>query len=252
MIESMTRDSGLSSWSNPFCSRFLKPGHIPFCFPGTESIKQLADRIRAPHGQTLGNSHGKSLGQDLRLAIVGPHGTGKSTLLHHLSQELRRNCPSNRHALLGKAIHAEPTGLVLLHSSSNKLGALSSILRQLYRSDWCLIDGYEQIPRWGQFLVMTRARRSGVPLCVTAHRLPWKFQLLWHTRVDPQVESHVIDCLLASAAGQAPGSAKVKSSLLESPHWAISRQKHRDNLRESLFDMYDWWQATVDDFSGSR
>jgi hypothetical protein len=172
--------------------------------------------------------------------------------LHHLNQELRSNRPSNRHAPGREAIDAEPTGLVLLHSSSNKLGALRSILRQVHRSDWCLIDGYEQIPRWGQFLVMAHARRSGVPLCVTAHRLPRKFQLLWHTRVDPLVESHVIDCLLASAAGQAPGSAKVKSALLQSPHWAVSRQKHRDNLRESLFDMYDWWQATVDDFSGSR
>jgi hypothetical protein len=78
------------------------------------------------------------------------------------------------------------------------------------------------------------------------------FQTLWETRVDPHVESHVIECLLANVAAKDGGPSSVISDLLQSPHWAVSRQKHQENLRESLFDMYDWWQATVDDFPRSR
>ena len=230
-----------STKSNPFCSRFLQPGHIPFCFPGTESISQLADRIRAPRGTRA--PRGKTAQAALRLSIVGPHGSGKSTLLHQVWQELRSDRQSDC---------LSDSGLIVLHSSSNKLAALRSILRQIHRDPWCLIDGYEQIPRWAQFLVVAWAKPRGVALCVTAHRLPWMFQTLWETRVDAQVESHVIECLLANVAAKDCGPASVISDLLESPHWAASRQKHQENLRESLFDMYDWWQATVDDFSRSR
>jgi len=233
MIESAT--------SNPFCSRFLQPGHIPFCFPGTESISQLADRIRAPLGK--GAPRGNSAPAALRLSIVGPHGSGKSTLLHQLCQELRGNRQSNC---------LSDSGLVVLHSSSNKLAALRAILGRIHRDQWCLIDGYEQIPRWAQFLLVAWAKPRGVALCVTAHRLPWMFQTLWETRVDAQVESHVIECLLAKVAAKDGGRSSVISDLLQSPHWADSRQKHQENLRESLFDMYDWWQATVDDFPRSR
>jgi hypothetical protein len=139
-----------------------------------------------------------------------------------------------------------------LHSSSNKLAALRAILGRIHRDQWCLIDGYEQIPRWAQFLIIARAKPRRVALCVTAHRLPWMFQTLWETRVDAHVESHVIECLLANVAAKDGGPPSLISDLLHSPHWAASRQKHQENLRESLFDMYDWWQATVDDFRRSR
>jgi hypothetical protein len=74
-----------STTSNPFCSRFLQPGSIPFCFRGTESISQLADRIRAPRGKRA--TRGIKAQTALRLSIVGPHGSGKSTLLHTKSSE---------------------------------------------------------------------------------------------------------------------------------------------------------------------
>lgn len=236
-----------STTSNPFCSRFLRPGSIPFCFRGTESISQLADRIRAPQAPSAPRgkraTRGKKAQTALRLSIVGPHGSGKSTLLHQLNQELRGNRQSNCQS---------DSGLIVLHSTSNKLAALRSILWQIHRDQWCLIDGYEQIPRWAQFLIIARAKPRRVALCVTAHRLPWMFQTLWETRVDAHVESHVIECLLANVAAKDGGPPSVISDLLHSPHWAASRQKHQENLRESLFDMYDWWQATVDDFRRSR
>jgi hypothetical protein len=66
--------------------------------------------------------------------------------------------------------------------------------------------------------------------------------LLWETQTDQQVEDHVLTQLLE---GYSP---RLKSALLSSEAWQNSRKKQRENLRESLFDMYDWWRDTVDEF----
>ena len=31
--------------------------------------------------------------------------------------------------------------------------------------------------------------------------------------------------------------------LLSSKEWSDSRARHGQNIRETLFDMYDWWQS---------
>jgi hypothetical protein len=215
----MIKDSVCQNVSNPFSSRFLEPGAIPFVFRDSESLASLADRIRS--------SLEAPTKHRVKLAIVGPHGTGKSTLLRHLSEHL--DCTAT-----------------VLHATSNKWIAIDEILKAMRRKQPCLIDGYEQLPLWGKTLLIARSKVNRVPLCVTSHRLPWDFELLWETRIDPQVETHVIDTLLADA------DPRVKSDLLDSQDWEKSRQKHRENLRESLFDMYDWWRDTVDEFSPSR
>ncbi|MCE2801234.1 MAG: hypothetical protein LW724_16985 [Planctomycetaceae bacterium] len=203
--------------SNPFSCRYFEPGMIPFLFHDEHCLETLADRFRPPGNQ-------KSVG---RWAIVGPHGSGKSTLLTQLSQRL--NCHLN-----------------VLHSSTQKLVGLRTILRKINQSDLCFIDGYEQLPRWAQLWLLAYTQIKRVPMCVTAHRLPWAFESLWQTRIDHQVEHHVLDCLLRDL------DPSLKSALIESQAWKISREKQRENLRESLFDMYDWWRDTVDEYSRAR
>src|SRR5262249_23632578 len=67
---------------NPFATRRVRPGAIPFLFPTGESVGQLLDRLRAAGwwGQ-----------------VVGPHGSGKSTLVAALLPEL---CQAGREPLL--------------------------------------------------------------------------------------------------------------------------------------------------------
>ena len=52
--------------ANPFATRHVRPGAIPFHFPAETSAAQLVARLRE---------------LNWRGAIVGPHGSGKSTLL---------------------------------------------------------------------------------------------------------------------------------------------------------------------------
>jgi hypothetical protein len=50
---------------------------------------------------------------------------------------------------------------------------------------------------------------------------------------------------------QAENTAKF-NELLQSDAWKTSRDRHGSNLRESLFDMYDWWRDTVDAQNNGR
>lgn len=205
--------------SNPFSSRYLEPGVIPFQFRDEHTLDTLAERFDDWQQRRQSTS--------LRLAIVGPHGSGKSTLMRQLSSRL--NCAS-----------------IVLHSSTSKWRGVRQAMKSAREHRVFLVDGYEQLPGWGQVLLLAQTKLRCISLGVTAHRLPTAFELLWETRVDSRVEAYVIERLLREVSPQ------VQSVLLGSEAWKESRIKRGANLRESLFDMYDWWRDTVDGNSRSR
>lgn len=59
---------------NPFATRFTQPGAIPYQFPPDVSLESLATKFFHQH-------HG-------RAAIVGPHGSGKTSLLYAITPYL--------------------------------------------------------------------------------------------------------------------------------------------------------------------
>lgn len=269
--------------SNPFATRFFTPGAIPFYFdrvPLVSSENQSALRENSPeHQQAIFdallsqifagqfNSQGerwerpnsKSTARERSnrpkrcscFAIVGPHGTGKSTLLAQLEQ-----------AILETYSHRSCQSL-FLNSSSSSRQSLTRALRLLKTSSICLIDGFEQLPKWGQTLCVWTAKSLHRKLIATSHALPKGFVPLWNTQMSPEIERYVIGQLLNNVpAVESEDDLEQRSSnfknrelldlLLESEEWRTSRAKHRENLRESLFDMYDWWGNRVDEILGNR
>jgi len=103
--------------SNPFSTRFIRPGAIRFLFPDGESAALLVQRLRE-------NRWG---GQ-----IIGPHGSGKSTLLATLKPELET---AGRQVLW-----------ITLHQGERRLPALDR--RSLGPTTQLVIDGYEQLSWW--------------------------------------------------------------------------------------------------------
>jgi hypothetical protein len=152
---------------NPFCTRRIRPGAIPFLFPDGQDVETLVDRLRT-HGWC---------GQ-----IVGPHGSGKSALLATLIPAIER---AGRHVTL-----------VELHDGQRRLPLRLGGRHRLREPAVLVIDGYEQLSRWNRWRLRRLCRRNNWGLVVTSHAsvgLP----PLWQTAVTSELAEAVVDTLLA-------------------------------------------------------
>lgn len=134
----MTSDASRSE--NPFASRFVRPGALPFVYPADLSAPQLISRLaeRAWQG-----------------AIVGGHGSGKSALLLDLFAEAQRAGRRPWHVVLQAGQRRLPLPLEAI-AACGPQGLL-------------LIDGYEQLGRWYRWRLARYCRRAGVGRLVTTH-----------------------------------------------------------------------------------
>ena len=147
--------------SNPFSTRFVRPGAIPFRFPAGEDVGTLVALLER---------------QGWWGQIVGPHGSGKSTLLAALLPELRRR------TVVSVTLHAEERRLP---AEAWSLSSSATLL---------VVDGYEQLGWWSR-RVRGHCRRRGCGLLVTTHHdvgLPD----LYRTRVTATLAQTLIEGLL--------------------------------------------------------
>ena len=122
--------------SNPFATRFTRPGAIEFLFQAEESLDSLVGKLRD---------------QGWWGQILGPHGSGKSTLLAALEPKLAEACREvERRSLVG---------------GQRKL----DLPARLTSNTILLIDGFEQLSWWSRWKVKAACRRRGAGLLVTAH-----------------------------------------------------------------------------------
>jgi hypothetical protein len=189
--------------ANPFCTRRVRPGAIPYLFPSGEDAVRVVERLR-------GNGW---WGQ-----IVGPHGSGKSTLLEALLPELQR---------VGRIpLH------VALHNGQRRLPpGTSAALRALPPgAGIAIIDGYEQLSRWNRFWLRQLCRRRKYGLLVTTHQ-PSGLPELFQTDVTPQTARRVVELLLPDPPGA-----------LAAVDVAARLAVRAGNLREVLFELYDVYE----------
>ncbi len=125
---------------NPFCTRRVRPGAIPFLFPAGQDGETLVRRLQE---------------NGWRGEIVGGHGSGKSALLATLTARIE---------LAGQRVV-----LVELHDGQRRLPLDLNRDSRLQPPTVLLIDGYEQLSRWRRFLLKRHCRRRGLGLLVTAH-----------------------------------------------------------------------------------
>lgn len=199
--------------TNPFSTRFIQPGAIPYqCFEGS-TVSDLVERffqLRTKRG-----------------SIVGPHGSGKSTLVASIILVLGTHRPEIK-------IHP-------LRFSTDQLASqsLKRSVAKWTRSSVVILDGYEQLGFWSRLMVEWVARSRSISILATAHQPLRGFETVWETSVNDASSRWVVEQLL-----QLSGPSKGADVLLQSEDWARSREAHGQNLRESLFDMYDWWQRS--------
>jgi len=150
--------------SNPFSTRFIRPGAIPFVFPEGQSAQSLVELLAA-NGWC---------GQ-----IIGPHGSGKSTLLATLIPALA--------AAGRRAVH------IALHQREHRLPRIE---RSTLGTDTQLvIDGYEQLSWWARRRVKAMCLRHGAGLLVTAHS-DMGLPLIFQTQPSRQLAQTIVEKIL--------------------------------------------------------
>jgi hypothetical protein len=147
--------------------------------------------------------------------IIGPHGSGKSSLLAAIRPAIEQT--------------GRPTVLIELHDGQRRLPVDPAADDRFASPAVVLVDGYEQLNRWNRSRLKRGCQRRGLGLLVTAHQsvgLP----LLFHTEPTVAMAEAIVAQLLE---GRNPLDA---SSIRE------SYNRHHGDLREMLFDLYDLYE----------
>ncbi|MBX3411820.1 MAG: hypothetical protein KF708_03815 [Pirellulales bacterium] len=185
--------------TNPFASRFIRPGALPFLFPPGASAEQLVARLHE-----LGDS----------AEIRGPHGSGKSTLLATLVEALRA---------AGHLVE-----LAELHDGQRQLPPeFAARLQNSPRGTFVAIDGYEQLGWWNRRRLAAWRRRRGLQLVVTCHQAAG-LPLLWETRPTLALAREIV-ARLVERCPEAVTPEQIER--------AFTAQG--GDLREMLFELYD-------------
>lgn len=166
---------------NPFSSRHIRPGAVPFLFPPNQNAVTLVERLERNHwwGE-----------------IVGPHGSGKSTLLATLIPVIEQ---------AGRAVV-----LVELHNGQRRLPLRLDDAR-LQASTVLIVDGYEQLSRWNRFWLKRRCRRRGLGLLATSH-VSVGLSEIYRTAVTTKLAGRVVALLLNNQTPP-PSEAELQACL---------------------------------------
>lgn len=187
--------------SNPFATRFTRPGALRYLFPPGQSLQTIVARL----------SDANWIGQ-----IIGPHGSGKSSLVAALIPELAREGRSVAHFVLGLGERRLP----FTAAEADRWNDHTQVV----------IDGFEQLSWWNRKKLRMLCRRSACGLLLTAHQsqgLPTIFQ----TAPSLELAQLIVRELLAE------GEQSITAEDI-----AQAYQHEPDNLREMLFRLYDLYQ----------
>ena len=210
MPESTTNNSlelptKISPPSNPFAACNLDPKRIPWLAVDHIDIESLTER--AVNGPAL-------------QLIVGPHGTGKSALLSDLFKRISALRPDWQLTWISadSRERSEPIAKTTRDSSQPRLLG---------------IDGLDSWPlqRIAAYYWSTRWRK--VKMIGTTHRARWLPVLAELHPTLTQLERVVDHLLRRQATGSFPDPELLRHLF----------QFHAGNLRNALFDLYDWWEA---------
>lgn len=136
----MTSRTAIQPPSNPFSSRFVRPGAIEYLFPDGTCVEEIINRLR---------QH-ERWGQ-----VIGPHGSGKSTLLQTLMHALKVD---------DRRIEFFP-----LNQHQRRLPMRAADVASWDAETLVVVDGYEQLSWWSRKKLKCAARCRNAGLLVTAH-----------------------------------------------------------------------------------
>ena len=189
--------------TNPFSTRRVRPGQLAFQFSEPIRARQLVDRLRQD----------RWWGQ-----IIGPHGVGKSTLLHGLMPEL---------VAAGRTV----SWWTLQNGQRGWPAGMSAAAQAWDAQTLVVVDGYEQLRCLARWRLKIRCRSTGTGLLVTSHRdagLP----LLVTLSCPLNTVQDLVTQLLADDPIQ-----------ISQDEVSSCYRTHQGNVREVFFALYDLYEA---------
>ncbi len=153
-------------------------------------------------------------------AIEGPHGTGKSTLLFHLSEVV--------------AAESRPVVRIRMRSRGDVLGVLRS-MRQTPRGGLACIDSWELLGTAGRSMVRCMARGLGIGLMVTSHG---------PTDLPTLVSCRGSRALLESLVGQLPGHGEWFGTTILPGDLDAAIVEAGEDLRKAFDLLYDRFERS--------
>ena len=216
---------GIFEIVNPFATRFVRPDQNRYRFsldPLTESAQFDAFLVRLF----------KLLEHPRLAAIVGPHGTGKTTLLRSIEPALR----DQFERVIAIGLSSERR-----HSYRELITTLDSTGNHSSTSQCLVVDGFEQLPWWDRtFLVREILKRPGISLIVTSHRQHLRVPVCWQTQWNDELSRRLTQEKLC----EVPENLRIAM-------WQRfeRRMQHQTNsprnLRDLWFIMYDEYEAMM-------
>jgi hypothetical protein len=206
---------------NPFSTRYTRPGAIPFRFPPGSGAGELVEQLRS---------------QGWRGAIVGPHGSGKSSLVAALVPAIRR---AGKEVLLVELHDGQRRLPVDLEKGSGVFvrpgDPAAEVIDQTKTPDpfsgsVVIVDGYEQLSWWNRLRLRRVSQRRGLGLLVTSHA-PTALPLLFRTATSLGLAQAIVQSLLAG-----------RPELITPERLAQRFESRQGDLRELLFDLYDLYE----------
>lgn len=191
-----------SRFANPFATCWTRPGALEFQFAGDDSRERFVARLATANW---------------RGAIVGPHGSGKSTLVETLKPHLAARGFSVAATALRDGERRLPAGFL-----RKSLTAVRPLV---------IIDGYEQLSWLSRQLLHWRIRRAAAGLLVTSHAPP-ALPVLYRTQPSLALAEQLVFTL-----------TEQNPSPISPADVAASHASHGSNLRELLFALYDRHEA---------
>lgn len=151
-----------------------------------------------------------------RAAIVGPHGCGKSTLLATLIPRLKK---ANREVVC-----------ITLREGEYSVARIA--VNQAARSPRgvLVIDGWDQLRSWTRWRIRRRFVRFDRGLLVTSHTQS-RLSTLIQLKPSLAIAKEVVARLIAGRDLAIPKDVIIASF-----------QANGDNVREMLFDLYNWYE----------
>lgn len=165
--------------------------------------------------------------ESVRLAaIVGDHGTGKSTLLHTIAGGLDSKFADGRWVQLTRD-KGQPFAERCKEIGANIRVTLRE-QKSLGDGGILVIDGAEQLPGWVRATIARRTQQRGQACLITTHQPVKRFATIYQTSLCGEVIKFLVDQLTVGCND--PGLMESVRKRIEQPI---------DNARSLWSDLYD-------------